>query len=130
MAVERDENIGRLDVSVDHALRVCIVERLGDFLRDLQGRPQSKPTVVPRENFIERLAGDELHDNVGFAGLWFFAHVKDSHDSWVGEASGGSSLQKKSLAKLRLFFDFLREKRDSLDSDKPVDFRIMRLIHQ
>ena len=60
--VERDHDVGRLDVAVDDALLVGVLDRLAD--RHEQFQPLARRQVVVVAVFGDRHAVDQLHDEV------------------------------------------------------------------
>jgi hypothetical protein len=94
-AVGREQDVGRLDVPMDEAAIVCVLERIGDLRRDRRrlARRQASDT---RQALRERLAVDELEDD----GLPVVAeqHVVDGHDVRVGEPRRCASLEAEPVA--------------------------------
>jgi hypothetical protein len=65
LAPPRDEDVGRLDVTMQDAFGVRGVERIGDLRGDLEHLAQiHRP---PRQTAIERLAIEQLHREIELA---------------------------------------------------------------
>jgi hypothetical protein len=79
-----EEDVGGLEIAVEHAVRVRVRERAAqpeDELRDLVRRE----SAALREHVLQRLALDELHHEVRSASLGD-AEVDDGDDPWVAQA--------------------------------------------
>ena len=121
--VGRDEQVARLDVAVHEARGVGGLERrrgLRDDVEHLVGREH----VLALEDRRERLAGDELHDEVGAAVL--LAVVEDVGDALVvherGVAGlGAEALEEPGVAEVLVLQD--------LDGDLSADDEVGGLPH-
>jgi hypothetical protein len=61
-AVRCDDDVGRLDVAVDHPLTVCLVERIQNAGAQTRGLPRREGTGAGQPR-LQRLARHELHDH-------------------------------------------------------------------
>ena len=68
-------------------------------LMDLRGGGQWSAAVEDLDALVGRLAGDELHDDVGFARV--LADLEDAHDARVVEATSRARLAPEALEVLR-----------------------------
>ena len=75
--VERDEDVGRLDVAVDDPLLVGVLDGAADGDEELEPLAGAEPVVVAV--VVDGDSLDELHDEVGTAGLGG-AGVEDAGD--------------------------------------------------
>ena len=58
------QNVVRLDVPVQHLLRVQVIERLTDLQCDVDGLRLSELATSGSESFFEGLTADELYEAV------------------------------------------------------------------
>jgi hypothetical protein len=109
----RQENVLRLHVPVDDALRVCVIKRRRDAARDV---PRGLRVEMP-EAFQERPecgAAGELHHDVEGPGV--LAAVVDGHDVGVGQAGDARRFSSEALDQLFV----VRERGvEDLDGDVP-----------
>ena len=95
--VRPDHDVGRLDVSVDDAATVGVVERLRRLTEDAQ-KHRGGLRDARLEDRLERRALDVLHDDVGvFSHL---ADVVDRYDSRVGKDPGRLGFPSQAPAQL------------------------------
>ena len=95
VGVLRQQDVGRLDVAMDHAVSVRVVERLAaleDDLDDLVDRQQ----IVDLGVLLERAALDVLHDDV--AAFLVGHRVEDGRDVRMRQLAGERSLGQEQLA--------------------------------
>src|SRR5579864_2641388 len=86
MAGFGDENVSGLDIAMNHALRVCVIESFGDLFGKLQRGCQRK-LFIPCQNTVQRLPGNVLQYDEGIPILWTLPHVKDGNDTGVMQAA-------------------------------------------
>ena len=104
------QDVGRLDVPVDHALIVCIVQRLGRAGAEVQRLPRRQYLLRVRE-LRQRNTRQVFHG--------------------VGEAAGGLGFAKKPQACLLEFLVFeLFFYRDDFQRHRPVDPGIPGEVHR
>ena len=84
-----DQDIGGLDVAVDQAPRMSVVQRLGDDRRQLGRLAERRPALPQPLGQVAAL--DELRDHVAEAVVGP-AHVVDRHDVRVVELGQGAGL--------------------------------------
>src|SRR5262249_1498978 len=122
-----DHDVARLDVAMDDALRVRVIERQarlgGDGCQVFR-----VPDGAGIEHLFERLAFDELHRDVGQTAL--FGDVVDGDDTRVGEDARRLRLAKEAAAKL---FALLGQgqvaEADGFDGDEAADGGVLGFIH-
>ena len=120
-AVGRDQQVAGLDVAVHEAGGVGGLQRrrgLGDDVEHLVGREHA----LPLEDRRERLAGHELHDEVGAAVL--LAVVEDVGDALVVDERGVAGLGAEPLEEAGVAEVLVLE---DLDRDGAADDEVGRL---
>ena len=93
MPFRREHDVRGLQITMDDALLVRLVERLGDFQADLQG--VLLPEGALREHLLERLPFDLLHDDV--AGVADLEELADAADVGMIECRGELRFPKQPL---------------------------------
>ena len=118
-----DVNVCRLDVAMDDAVLVGVVEPLADFRRDLDLAPQaySLRSRHPRE---EILSLQVLHGEIRLSLV--LAEIVNGNDVSVRQLAGGSRLAEEPFAQLRVLID---RDRNHLDGDDPFEERVAGAIH-
>ncbi len=108
LAVLADDDVGRLEVAVQHAAAVCVVDRVADVGESPQEpaqleRPSARVTLACRlaveqlDGLLEAVALDEPHGVVGAAGA-IGAQPVDRDDPGVFEPPRDLGLQQEPLA--------------------------------
>ncbi len=120
------EDVGRLDVAVDHALAVRVGQRVGDAPHDGGGLRRRRPPA-----FLAQLAQvaalEQLHRDVG--ALVAHAGVEHRDDVRVREAASGARLvQEQRVEGLALFRRDLEVQ--GLDRDEARQQRVVRRVHR
>jgi len=117
-----DEDVGRLDVTVDDPLGVGGVERVGDL------DPQSEENVQLQRSgpdaVLQRLAVHVLHREERLPLVR--ANLINSADVRMVEGGGGLRLTLKSLQGLRVLGEGFREE---LEGDEPAEALVLGLVH-
>ena len=100
------EDVGRLDVAMDHALRVREGERVGDAANDQRGlRRRRAPAFLAQLAQVAAL--QQLHRDVG--AVVADAGVEHGDDVRMAQAAGGARLvEEQRVERLALFFGDLR----------------------
>src|SRR3954469_20479899 len=93
----RQENVGRLDIAMDHALLMCGVEGIGDLERDverlLERQRDSGAEFLVEGLTLEKFHGDELlADTATVARTMFALDRIDGADVGMVQGRGGSGL--------------------------------------
>ncbi len=116
----RDHHIGRLDVAVDDAVLLRVVERVGHLRGDLRRRGERGARQLA-QHLLQRASLEQLHRDVGHAGV--LADVEDGDDIRMVEAAGRARFAQEALA--HLVQDLGRQLRQQrLDRDFALDQRI------
>ncbi len=102
---------------MDDLASVRLGERPGHLARDLDGAPEAQ--ARPRKEVAERLARDQLHDDVGLA-LFGLAEVVDGGDVLVGEGRDGARLLEEARAVVALVASGVRD----FDGDAATQARV------
>jgi hypothetical protein len=116
-----DEDIARLDVAVDDALRVGCIQRVGNLDRQTKqdfDLDRSSGDAMFQGHAIEKFHGDER-----IAGL--FTDVMDGADIGMVERAGGLSLALEAVQGLGIASDLIGKK---LQSDEPVQACVFRFV--
>ena len=120
------DQVLRLDVAVDDALAVGVVDRRGD----LAGQADDLLRLEPVAGFDEGghgLAVHELHGQVGDALL--FADVEEGDDVRVGEGAGDPGLVVEAVDEGPVLRALSRRvEPDGLDGEIPLDERVIGLV--
>ncbi len=91
------QNVLRLDITVNHAAPVGVVQRVGDLTDELNGFPVFQPGLHPVQVIAQAAAGNQLHHDIQTGG----AEVQHAHDIGVVFQAGSSArLLGKALAEL------------------------------
>ncbi len=123
-----DQDVGGLDVSVNNAFPMRMVEGESDRGTPFQ-RFLPRNAVFTSEMVAQRLAIDELHRDERSSGRFIGRGIIGDHDVLVNEPSGGASLLKKTLQELIPFGGGNRVRQDDrFERYRPVDDRIVGAI--
>src|ERR1019366_7755105 len=106
VAVIVNQNIAGLNVAMNYALGMGVVERLGDLFHQLQRRLQ-REFLFARENLVQRLARNVLQHDVGIAVLGVLSDIKNGNNAGMVQASRGLRLVIKPQAKFLFLVRFL-----------------------
>ena len=117
----RDHDVRGLDVAVDDAARVAVVERLGDLDADVDDLAEAQRLVADQPEQVR--AADERHDEEERALV--AAEVVDRDDRGVVHLRDDLRLALEALLELRR----VRSSRgDELDRDLAVEHRVPRAV--
>jgi hypothetical protein len=123
-----EEDVGRLDLAVQHTVGVGLDQRRADLLHDVQGLVHGQGRVL-LEHGREGHAGDVLHHDVGSTGGLVHADVVHRHHRGVRDPAGCTGLLVKAGQELPAE---LRQGEqcgvDGLDGDEAVDGGIPGLV--
>ena len=123
VAVSIEEEVRRLDVSMNHAVLVRAVERTGRLLEPGQGVGARHDTAA--KTLVDGAAVDVLHDDERSSAV--LGDVEDRHDvRCVRETSGRERLASETCASVVLLRVPVGEQ---LDGDGPRQHGIRRPIH-
>ena len=128
VSVFGDQDVRRLDVTVDYALRVRIVERLGQFFGELE-RVGKRQFLFTDKNLVQGFAGNEFENNIRTLIVRVLPDVKDGHDAGMVQASGSLCFANKPLPELFFLLGIVPADGERLYRDLPIDLRIARLVH-
>ena len=117
-----DQDVGRLDIAVDDAEAVGIIQGIADGLEDLDAF-QGEEDLPGIHDRLEALALDELHDDVGQ--VVFPADVIDGDDVGMGQLPRGPRFADEPRHQV-VFGRSLREivEADGLDRHVPLDIGV------
>jgi hypothetical protein len=120
-AVQAQQHVRGLEIAVNQALAVSVVERLGQ-------RDHQPDRLLDRERAVgkpprQAAAGDELHHDVGLVVL--DVDVEDIDDLRVREVSNHLRLAQEPLARQRIA---CAAAEDDLDRDRPVELGVKRSV--
>src|SRR5262249_39790521 len=91
--VDRQQDVGRLEVAVDDAVLMGMLHRLGHTLHDLRRLPrQQRPVTQP---LLQAAARHQRHREEMLA--IDRADLEDRYDSWRVQAGSGPGLTKEAL---------------------------------
>ena len=90
------EDVGWLDVAVDHAAGVGVLEGLRRCPRDPRRLPGLEGSVLGQD-VAQAPPADQLHHEVGVGPL--IAVAEDAHDPWVAELPDRLGLAQEALAR-------------------------------
>src|SRR4029434_8112603 len=88
-----EQNVARLDVSMQNAVFMRVVNRARQFRDEFRCVSDRDPRALC--HFIELSAIDELHAEV--AGTLAFAHFVNGNNAWMIQTGGGFSFPTKAL---------------------------------
>ena len=117
-----EEEVGRLDVAVDEAPAVGVLERTGGLEADLPGLGRVE-AVAGVEQAPQRTAAEQLGDEVGHVAL---APVVHRHDVRVVEAGGVVRLGPEPLEELRVVGQRVVQ---DLDRDATTEHHVVGEVH-
>ena len=120
-----EEHVRRLDVAVDHALAMRIVERVEDLAHQSDRIGRLEP-LAPLEVLPEVAPGHVLHRDERRAVV--LVEVVDRDDVRMIEASGGLRLAAESREHDRRILALELVGADRLQRDDPLDHRIVGLV--
>ena len=104
-----DEDVRRLDVAMDDAAAVGVLEALADLDREIDF-PRQAHLLGPRSRRCRSSPSQVLHRQVGLPLV--LAEIVDRDDVLVRQLTGGARLAKEALAHLRVRFDGARDDLD------------------
>ena len=119
------EDVRGLDVAVDHALPMRVVERAQDLRHDPHDVGDAE-ALVRLEARLELASLDELHRDVPDAG--FLAEIVDRHDVRMVEAARRLRLAAKAVDHLRRVLAGELVLADRLQRDDALDHRVVGLV--
>ena len=118
-----DQQVRRLQVTVDDAVIVGHLERSGDRQRGGDGFPPGKPPAGPQDLF-EALATHQFHREIGLAVL--LAEREQLHDPGMPEALEGVNLRGEPLSQAAVVGEVRRE---HLHGHRRSGAGVGRLVH-
>ncbi len=121
-ALRGDQDVARLDVAVDEARGVGVLEGAGDLGGEVD-RLLLGETPLLAEDLLERAALDVFHDEVAAAAA--LADLDRADDVRMGEAPGGARLAIEALDVDRVLGEALGE---DLDRDDAVEGELPGLV--
>ena len=125
MAAGGDEDVRRLDIAMHDALRMCRIERVGDFDAQLDDPVNfERLERMPLDEMFERLPFEQLHHEELLPLV--FADVIDRADVRVIQRRRRPSLALKALHGRRVPRQFRRQE---LDSHLPAEADIFAAVH-
>ena len=122
-AILEHHDVVRLDVTVDNAAAVRVLERLCD-LRGKMQRLAPVEHLLLLHILLERDAVDQLHNDI--VHILGMGHVIDAHDVWMGHHGDGLRLGMEAAAELLVLRKLLLE---YLDGDEAVQAVAARLVY-
>ena len=121
-----EDQVGRLDVAVDDAPRVRVVERRGHLAHEADHLLRLEARALG-EHLRDGLAVDELHGEVGQPAL--LAQVEERDDPRVGERAGDLRLVVEALDEGAVLGARARDvEADGLDRERPLDQGVEGLV--
>ena len=117
-----DDDVRRLHVAMDDAMRVSRLERRRDFA-DEALRPRVRESRAIPDHFGQRLPIDELHHVVWSATLWQLADEIDARDVRMHEGGACLRLTNESRVRHRITG---KVRRQYLDGHEALEQRITR----
>ncbi len=128
-AVRGDQDVGRLDITVDDVLGVSVIERLGHLLDQPErlGHGRGSQFRVGQKA-IEGLPLDVLHDDVGCLGSRVFVDVVDGNDPRVRELARRLRLADEAPPVLVFLLRGRPHHADGFESDDPAYLGVLRPI--
>ena len=122
-AVIGDEDVGGLDVAVDDAVDVRVVEPFADIDRDVQLAAHAQ-LLRAGHALLQILPLEELHREVGLTLV--LAEVVDGDDVAVRQLTGGPGLAEESFTEVSAL---VNRRRDHLDRHRPLQQRVVGAVH-
>ena len=124
-AVGQEKDICRLDVAVDHALAMRIVERAQDLRHDPHDIGNAE-ALVRFETRLELAPLDKFHRDIPDAG--FVAKIVDRHDVRLVEPARRLRLAAKAVDHLRRILARELVLADRLQRDDALDHRVVGFV--
>ena len=129
LAVVANEDVGRLDVAVDHPLLMGVVEGEGHLGAVGGGGLDVEPALAIQDG-LERLAVDPLHGDEGQAVGGVAIGVENRHDAGMMEAPGGAGFDQESFVEVFLELGIeIRRREEHLDRHLAADVGILGQIN-
>ena len=116
------EDVGGLDVAMDHALAVRVTEGVGELLADIADAIEGEALTL-LHGTVEGVTVNKLHDQKGRA--FVLAHVEDGHDGGMSQHAGSASLTIKTRT---VFRGLLPTERGGMDGFESHDAAYRRVI--
>ncbi len=117
------QDIGRFDITVNQSLGMCGSQPGGGLRTDTENLLQLQWSVTA-DTLLERLAGDEFHDQIG--DTVFVIHAMDRDHVIVADGRGCLTLAAESFASVCVGSKFGSE---DLDGDDPLQLRVVSFQH-
>ena len=121
LASRRDENVSRLDITVDDACSVSRVQSVGQLNGQIQQQLGGERS--PRSPLLQRLTFEQLHRDEVLALV--LTHIVDGTDVGVIQGGCSSGLAPKTLQDLGI----TRILRQELERDRASKASILGLVH-
>ena len=120
--VPGEQNIGGLDVAMNHALAVRVSQGFGNLLADLADALQ-RGALAPFDGIGERSSRHEFHHQKRHALV--LADIEDGDNSGVRQSAGGARLAEESLAVFAALIAGQRRGENGLDGHDAVHGRVL-----
>jgi hypothetical protein len=125
VAAFRQEDVPRLDVAVNNALRVCRIEGVGNFNPDVQQSLHVHWTA--RDEVFQCLSIEELHGDEGPAPV--LTNIVDCANIRVVQCRGGLGLPLEAGQGLRIAGDIVGQEFQGNETVKPSVFGFVNHPH-
>ena len=113
-----DQNVGRLEVAVDHAAIMSVLKGVDNCRADFGGLAHRG--LLAREPIVERNAADEITDDVHRVAV--ASHLVHAHDIWMLKLSGRAGFSQKFFEILVIEPTTMR----NLDGHRAVELAVSR----